>query len=77
MKAPGARRCWLRPKVEYLGFDSSEYAVRRYGRTRNLHLVAFVISPGCGPAPRSTCWCARMHYVPDRELRAGLAGWPS
>lgn len=28
----------LRPQVRYLGFDSSEWAVARWGRRRNLHL---------------------------------------
>ena len=66
----------LRPKVEYLGFDSSEYAVRRYGRTRNLHLAGFGdfawLRP-CAPVDLLVCSDV-MHYVPDRELRAGLAG---
>ena len=31
----------LRPDARYLGFDSSEYAVRRFGRQRNLHLAHF------------------------------------
>src|SRR6201985_2762662 len=31
----------LRPDVEYLGLDSSEYVVRRYGRSRNLRLGNF------------------------------------
>ncbi len=66
----------LRPKVEYLGFDSSEYAVRRYGRTRNLHLASFGdfawLRP-CAPVDLLVCSDV-MHYVPDRELRAGLPG---
>ncbi|KKD57501.1 methyltransferase [Stenotrophomonas maltophilia] len=66
----------LRPKVEYLGFDSSEYAVRRYGRTRNLHMARFGdfawLRP-CAPVDLLVCSDV-MHYVPDRELRAGLAG---
>ena len=27
----------LRPKLHYLGFDSSEYAIQRYGARHNLH----------------------------------------
>ena len=76
MKARRAPLLKLRPKVEYLGFDSSEYAVRRYGRTRNLHLAAFGdfarLRP-CAPVDLLVCSDV-MHYVPDRELRAGLAG---
>ena len=66
----------LRPKLQYLGFDSSEYAVRRYGRTRNLHMARFGdfawLRP-CAPVDLLVCSDV-MHYVPDRELRAGLAG---
>src|SRR3546814_1857262 len=29
----------LRPGAQYLGFDSSEYAITRYGRHRNLHFA--------------------------------------
>src|SRR3546814_3136647 len=31
----------LRPGAQYLGFDSSEYAITRYGRHRNLHFARF------------------------------------
>src|SRR5690606_33978690 len=31
----------LRPKLQYIGFDSSQYAVRRHGARRNLHLARF------------------------------------
>lgn len=66
----------LRPKIQYLGFDSSEYAVRRYGRTRNLHPATFGdfawLRP-CAPVDLLVCSDV-LHYVPDRELRAGLAG---
>ena len=31
----------LRPGVRYLGFDSSEYAIARYGTQRNLHYARF------------------------------------
>jgi len=66
----------LRPKLQYLGFDSSEYAVRRYGRTRDLHLAAFGDFAWLRPcAPVDLLVCSDViHYVPDRELRAGLAG---
>jgi SAM-dependent methyltransferase len=66
----------LRPAVEYLGLDSSEYAVARYGRSRNLRLAKFgdleylrferdfdlVV---CSDA---------LHYVRTPELRRGLRG---
>lgn len=66
----------LRPKLSYLGFDSSDYAVGRYGRTRNLHPASFGdfawLRP-CAPVDLLVCSDV-MHYVPNRELRAGLAG---
>src|SRR5688572_33327838 len=31
----------LRPRVSYLGFDSSQYAIERYGPRRNLHYARF------------------------------------
>ncbi|MGO4776289.1 methyltransferase, partial [Lysobacter sp. 2RAB21] len=31
----------LRPRLQYLGFDSSQYATARFGRSRNLHLARF------------------------------------
>lgn len=66
----------LRPKLSYMGFDSSEYAVQRFGRTRNLHPARFGDFAWLRPcAPVDLLICADvMHYVPDRELRAGLAG---
>ncbi|MBD8635012.1 MULTISPECIES: class I SAM-dependent methyltransferase [unclassified Stenotrophomonas] len=66
----------LRPKLHYLGFDSSDYAVQRYGRTRNLRPAAFGDFAWLRPcAPVDLLICSDvMHYVPDRELRAGMAG---
>lgn len=66
----------LRPKLDYLGFDASQYAVRRYGRSRNLHLAGFGdfrwLRP-CAPVDLLVCSDV-MHYVPATELRHGLAG---
>ena len=67
----------LRPKLDYLGFDSSEYAVRRFGRSRNLRLARFGdfewLRP-CAPADLLVCSDV-LHYVGDAELRQGLAGF--
>ena len=64
----------LRPKLEYLGFDGSEYAVSRYGRSRNLHLARFgdfeYLRP-CGPVDLLVCSDV-LHYLPTRELDRGL-----
>ncbi|MFT4247595.1 MAG: class I SAM-dependent methyltransferase [Pseudomonas sp.] len=66
----------LRPRASYLGFDSSEYAVRRYGRSRNLHLARFGdfawLRP-CAPVDLLVCSDV-LHYLPDRELSRGLPG---
>jgi len=66
----------LRPRLRYLGFDSSEYAIRRYGRSRNLHLAGFgdfaQLRP-CPPADLLIC-ADVMHYLEARELRGGLPG---
>jgi SAM-dependent methyltransferase len=66
----------LRPKARYLGFDASEYAVRRYGASRNLHLAGFaafdMLRP-CPPADLLVCSDV-LHYLPTRELDRGLPG---
>ncbi len=66
----------LRPNAHYLGFDSSEYAIRRYGARRNLHFARFadfaMLRP-CPPADLVICSDV-LHYVPTRELVRGLPG---
>jgi SAM-dependent methyltransferase len=66
----------LRPRLKYLGLDTSAYAIRRYGRSRNLR-------PGSwgqlgelrfgGPFDLVVCSDA-LHYVPTREFLRGLGG---
>jgi len=64
----------LRPKAHYLGFDSSEYAIERYGPRRNLHFARFAdfehLRP-CPPADLLVCSDV-LHYLPARELDRGL-----
>jgi len=66
----------LRPDVKYLGFDSSQYAVERYGRSRNLHFARFgdfaLLRP-CAPVDLLVCSDV-LHYLPTRELDRGLPG---
>ncbi|MHB8911727.1 MAG: class I SAM-dependent DNA methyltransferase [Lysobacter sp.] len=66
----------LRPKLQYLGFDSSEYAIARFGARRNLHLARFgdfaCLRP-CVPVDLLVCSDV-LHYVETRELDRGLAG---
>ncbi len=62
----------LRPGLHYTGIDSSEYAIRRFGKTRNLRKGSF----GNLPALRSTydlIICSDcLYYIEDAELIAGL-----
>ena len=66
----------LRPKLQYLGFDSSEYAIRRYGRSRNIHYAHFgdfeYLRP-CPPVDLLICSDV-LHYLSMRELNRGLPG---
>lgn len=66
----------LRPRASYLGFDSSEYAIARYGRARNLRFARFgdfaALRP-CPPVDLLVCSDV-LHYVPTRELDRGLPG---
>ncbi|WP_334130657.1 class I SAM-dependent methyltransferase [Silanimonas lenta] len=66
----------LRPRLRYLGLDPSDYAVQRFGRTRNLRQARFgdlaTLRP-CPPVDLLVC-ADVLHYVPDAELRTGLPG---
>ena len=66
----------LRPKVQYLGFDASDYAVSRFGRVRNLHHARFadfdMLRP-CPPVDLLICSDV-LHYLGIRELNRGLPG---
>lgn len=66
----------LRPGVRYLGFDGSEYAIRRYGARRNLHYARFGDFARLRPCPPvDLLVCADvMHYLDRRELDRGLPG---
>lgn len=67
----------LRPDIHYVGFDSSEYAVRKHGPRRNLHFARFadfdLLRPG---EPVDLLVCSDvLHYLGARELRRGLSGF--
>lgn len=65
----------LRPRARYAGVDSSEYAVRRYGRRRHLRLGSLGNLDELdleGPWDLIVC-CDMLHYVPTPELHGGLA----
>jgi SAM-dependent methyltransferase len=66
----------LRPDLRYIGFDSSEWAVRRWGRRRNLHLGS-IESLGAldldGPFDLVIA-ADIFHYLKAPALRQALAG---
>ena len=66
----------LRPRIDYLGIDSSEYAIARYGRARNLRLVGFgqLADLRFGDDYDLIVCSDVIHYVPTPQLRRGLRG---
>lgn len=63
----------LRPGVDYLGLDSSGYAVERFGKSRNIHRGSFADLPGLRLGVFDLVVCSDvMHYVSGRDLRAGV-----
>ncbi|MET0580704.1 MAG: class I SAM-dependent methyltransferase [Pseudoxanthomonas sp.] len=66
----------LRPRLRYLGFDSSEFAISKYGPRRNLHYAQFGDFAQLRPCPPvDLLVCADvLHYLPSRELQRGLPG---
>jgi SAM-dependent methyltransferase len=67
----------LRPKLDYLGVDGSEYAVARFGASRNLRLANFgqLEHLRFGP-PADLLVCSDvLHYVPTAQLRRGVKGF--
>lgn len=67
----------IRPGLDYLGVDSSEYAVARYGRTRQLRLARFgqLDCLRFGPSADLLVCSDVLHYIPSAELRRGLSGF--
>ncbi|GLQ97316.1 class I SAM-dependent DNA methyltransferase [Dyella mobilis] len=66
----------LRPDVHYRGLDSSEYAVRRFGRTRNIGLARFSQLAELRFDTRfDVIVCTDvLHYLKPAEIHAGLIG---
>lgn len=66
----------LRPAIQYLGVDSSEYAVARFGRARNLRLATFgQLAELRFDRTFDLIVCTDvLHYVRTAELRRGLRG---
>ena len=63
----------FRPRIKYTGFDSSEYAVKRYGAERNIRRATFGELPSLELEMYDLVVCSDvLHYVPDNEIRAGV-----
>jgi SAM-dependent methyltransferase len=65
----------LRPSVDYVGIDSSEYVVRRFGTRRNIRLGSFGALNAHDwrrPFDLVVC-CDVISYLPAGELRRGLS----
>jgi len=64
----------LRPQATYLGVDSSDYVVERYGPSRNIRLGSFGTLKQLGlKKPFDLIVCADVvQYIPDDDLRRGL-----
>jgi SAM-dependent methyltransferase len=66
----------IRPGVRYTGVDPSEYAVRRFGRRRNIHWGTFgalgEVGLLSGTYDLVVC-CGVVNYLSKAELSRGLA----
>lgn len=69
---PELRR--MRPRLEYVGIDASEYAVERFGRSRNVRLGTFGdLAEQKFASPFDLIVCADvLHYLSAREIDRGL-----
>jgi SAM-dependent methyltransferase len=64
----------LRPRATYLGIDSSDYVVQRYGKSRNIRQGSFGTLRQLGlKKPFDLIVCADVvQYIADDDLRRGL-----
>ena len=64
----------LRPDAAYLGIDSSEYAVQRFGESRNLRLGRFrELELHAFDEPFDLVVCSDvLHYLDEEEILAGI-----
>ncbi len=64
----------LRPEAVYLGIDSSDYAVRRYGDSRNLRHGRFgELDSHVFDEPFDLVVCSDvLHYLDEEEILAGI-----
>ena len=66
----------LRPRLRYLGLDTSDYAARRFGRSRNVRPGSWgQLAELRFDEPFDLVVCSdTLHYVPTREVVRGLTG---
>jgi SAM-dependent methyltransferase len=63
----------MRPRVEYMGLDSSDYVVETFGKARNIRKATFGELPRLKLDVYDLVVCSDvMHYVPDDELQPGI-----
>ena len=63
----------LRPRVAYTGLDSSDYAIQRFGKERNIRKASFGDLPKLRLGVYDLVICSDvLHYVSDAEIRAGI-----
>jgi len=63
----------IRPRIRYLGLDSSAYVVRQFGKARNIRRATFGELPSLHLAQTfDLIVCSDvLHYVGDSEIRSG------
>jgi SAM-dependent methyltransferase len=68
----------MRPKVRYLGLDTSDYVVRRFGRSRNVRRGSWgEVAELRFDEPFDLVVCSdALHYVSTREVVRGLESLP-
>jgi SAM-dependent methyltransferase len=64
----------IRPRVRYAGIDPSDYAVQRFGASRNVSRGSFGALPSLGIREKfDLVVCTDvLHYLTDEEIRSGL-----
>ena len=62
----------MRPGISYTGIDPSSYALKRFGRRRNLIYGSFGNLPVLAPGYDLIIASDSLYYVPEDELKFGL-----
>lgn len=67
----------MRPRVEYTGLETSDYAVRRFGRQRDIRKGSFGDLADHSGARFDLVLCVDvLHYLSAREISRGLRALP-